>query len=101
MFGVGPYTFAPFKVAVSAMHREAVFRVLRPVDGRPVAVDDTCYLATFEHEADAEAFAEAMNRPDVQRFIGAISQPGAKRVVTKRLLQRVEPGWASSQETPL
>ena len=44
MFGVGPYSFAPFKVAVSGLYRTPIFQAVGPVDGRPVMLDDTCYL---------------------------------------------------------
>ena len=34
LFGIGPYSFAPWKVAVSGLHRPARFQVRRP-GGRP------------------------------------------------------------------
>ncbi len=44
LFGIGPYSFAPFKVAISGLHKAPVFRAVGPVNGRPVMLDDTCYF---------------------------------------------------------
>jgi hypothetical protein len=43
LFGVGPYTLAPFKVAVSGFYKRPCFTLLCPDEhGRPPIVDDTC-----------------------------------------------------------
>ena len=44
MFGLGPYSFAPYKVAIGALHKEPCFRALGPRQGKPMMLDDTCYL---------------------------------------------------------
>ena len=44
MFGIGPYSFAPYKVAVSGLHKSPVFHAIGPVAGRPVMLDDTGYF---------------------------------------------------------
>src|SRR5262249_35173918 len=33
IFGVGPYSFAPFKVAISGLHKAPAFRAVGPVEG--------------------------------------------------------------------
>ena len=42
MFGVGGYTFAPRKVAISGLHKTPRFRAIGPAGGRPTLLDDTC-----------------------------------------------------------
>jgi hypothetical protein len=44
MFGVGDYSFAPYKVAVSGLHKIPRFRIVGPVDAQPTMLDDTCYF---------------------------------------------------------
>ena len=53
IFGVGAYTFAPFKVAVSGLHAEPAFALVCPVEDQPVLFDDTCYYLSFESESQA------------------------------------------------
>lgn len=44
VFGVGPYSFAPWKVAISGFYKRLEFRCIGPVDDKPVVLDDTCYF---------------------------------------------------------
>ncbi|MFO0908848.1 MAG: class I SAM-dependent methyltransferase [Isosphaeraceae bacterium] len=90
MFGVGPYTFAPFKTAVSSLHRDPCFRVLGPVDGRPILLDDTCYFVPSATPERAALIAALANLPDARQFLRAVGGSGSKRVVTKALLQRLD-----------
>ena len=89
IFGVGDYTFANHKVAVSGLHPEPHFRVIGPSEGRPMVFDDTCYFACFDSEKDAKEVAKTLNSASVKRFLGAHIFAGQKRPVTKRLLSRL------------
>lgn len=91
MFGIGPYTLAPWKVVVSGLYSTAKFQVIGPSEeGRPSLVDDTCYLLPFKGEAEARAVAAYLNGAEPQGLIKSLMDEGAKRPVTKALLSRVE-----------
>ena len=90
LFGIGPYAFAPYKVAVSGLHLEPRFRLFGPIDGRPVALDDTCYMLPFDEAETAAIVSALLNHDLTRRFIGTLTVPGAKRPLTKRLLRRVD-----------
>ncbi len=96
LFGIGPYSFAPFKVAVSGLHKIPRFRVVSPVHGRPVMLDDTCYFVACETSAQALALAEALNHPQTIQFLTSVIFADAKRPITKRLLQRIDMQSGSS-----
>lgn len=85
IFGVGPYTFAPWKVAVAGLYAQPRFRVVGPVAGKPTVLGDTAYFVSFEDRVRAEAFAGLMNGAPMQRAIAARVR-GGKRPVTKGLL---------------
>ncbi|MBV8355948.1 MAG: hypothetical protein JO101_11545, partial [Candidatus Eremiobacteraeota bacterium] len=87
LFGVGPYAFAPHKVAVSGLHREPRFVVLS--GERPVQLSDTAYAAGFEDARDAHALAALLNVEPVRAALRSAIFPG-KRPVTKRLLARLD-----------
>ncbi len=86
VFGVGPYTFAPWKVAVSGLHAEPAFRVVGPVDGQPVVLDDTCYFAGYDDEAAARAAADWLDAPATRRRLRALMFGGGKRPLTLDVL---------------
>lgn len=89
IFGIGDYTFAPWKVAISGLHDDLVFRVLGPVDGKPVVPNDTVYFLGFDRARDAERVAAFLNAPDAQAFYRALIFPESKRPVTAKLLGRL------------
>ncbi|MGH8908804.1 MAG: SAM-dependent methyltransferase [Egibacteraceae bacterium] len=89
MFGIGDYTFAPWKVAVSGLHATPVFRVIGPADGKPIVLDDTCYFVAFDAPEAAAITAAILHSGAVQDLLRALIFPDSKRPVTKRLLQRI------------
>lgn len=91
IFGVGWYTVAPWKVAVSGLYPTRKFRVLGPSrGGRPSLVDDTCYLLPFRDEAAARTVAVHLNEDGPQKLLKSLMDLGAKRPITKALLSRIE-----------
>lgn len=90
LFGVGPYTLAPFKVALSGFYKSPNFRLLRPDDtGNPPLVDDTCYMLPFDDEREARAVVDYLNGDPVQSFLLSIADVTAKRPFTKGVLGRI------------
>jgi hypothetical protein len=90
LFGVGPYTLAPFKVAVSGFYKEPRFTLLAPDEsGRPPLVDDTCYTLPFWTEEEASEMTRYLNSVAVQNFLASVADTTAKRPYTKDLLGRI------------
>jgi hypothetical protein len=89
LFGIGDYSFAPWKVALSGLHRKPRFALVRPVDGKPVMFDDTCYFLSFEDESEARVVAEILNSQICQEFLACLTFTDSKRPFTVELLQRL------------
>ena len=89
LFGIGDYAFAPWKVAVSGLHRSGRFQVIGPQGSRPVFFDDASYYLPFEREEDARLVADILNSPVCQRFLASLVFPDSKRPFTVDLLQRL------------
>jgi hypothetical protein len=53
VFGVGDYAFRPWRIAICSLYKTLRFRLVPPINGRPVMFDDTVYYLSFENEADA------------------------------------------------
>ncbi len=94
-FGIGPYSFAPWKVAVAGLYPEARFRVVGPDAGRPTVLGDTSYFVPFANETDARAFAARCAAPEIAAFISATAVRG-KRPITKALLDRIP--WSDASK---
>jgi len=92
VFGVGPYTFAPWKVAISALHKTPRFVVLGPRQGRPVVVGDTTNHLSFDTEAEARDAVARLSSEDGRAVLAALMFPDAKRPVTIEMLQRIDLG---------
>jgi hypothetical protein len=90
MFGIGEYTFAPWKVAVSRLHAAANFQLVPPVGDRPVVLDDTCYLLPFAEGRHAAVAAALLRSDPVSDLLTALVFSDSKRPVTKKLLQRID-----------
>jgi hypothetical protein len=89
LFGIGEYAFAPWKVAVSALHRPPRFQVLGPFQTKPVFLDDTCNYLPFEDETSARLVADVLNSSPCQQFLQSLIFTGSKRPITVELLQRL------------
>jgi hypothetical protein len=89
LFGIGDYTFAPWKVAVSGLHRTPRFVLVGPVDAKPVLFDDACYFLPFEDESEARIVAEILNSKICQQFLVSLTFTDSKRPFTVELLQRL------------
>lgn len=91
MFGVGPYSFSLFKIGVAGLYPEPRFRLIGPLNDRPVMLDDTCYFLAVENAVDGALLTATLNHHDTKRLLSAISFSGSKRPITKKVLQRVDP----------
>lgn len=89
VFGIGDYTFAPFKVAISGLYKRSTFSLLLPAAGKPLLLDDTCYFLGFDRLADAAFVWAILNGEAVQNLLAAITFQEAKRPYTKRILMRL------------
>jgi hypothetical protein len=89
IFGIGDYSFSPYKVAISGMYKTARFSAIAPVKGRPVQFDDTCYFLPCESAEQASLISSLLNHPICIECIHSIVFWDAKRPITKKLLQRI------------
>lgn len=90
IFGIGEYSFAPWKVAISGLYKGLRFVVVAPVEGKPTMVDDTCYFFPCATEAEARFWAGLLNKDDCIRFLHSLVFFDAKRPVNIDVLRRVD-----------
>lgn len=90
IFGVGPYSFAPWKIAISGFYKSLDFRVVGPIEGKPVVMDDTVNFLPFHSRESAEFFCNLLNSPPASDFFRGSIFWDAKRPVTVDILRRLD-----------
>lgn len=90
IFGIGDYSFTPYKIAISGMYKTTHFTLVTPDNGKPIMLDDTCYFIGFEKEKFAKIALYLLNHKHTQQFLKAIIFPDSKRAVTKDVLMRID-----------
>lgn len=90
IFGIGDYSFMPYKIVISALYKTTFFSLLYPLGNKPIMVDDTCYSIGFMEKRNADITLKLLNGTYVQDFIKSISYSDAKRVITKDILMRID-----------
>lgn len=90
IFGVGDYSFKPYKVAISGLYKTFHFCLVKPQCEKPVMLDDTCYFIGFDTLDIAEYVWELLNTDTVSDFLKNISFKDSKRMITKDILMRID-----------
>ena len=89
IFGVGEYSFAPWKVATAGLYKKLEFKVVGPYDGKPTMLDDTCYFIPCQAEDEALTLCEILNSDIYKEFYSAFIFWDAKRPITAGILNRL------------
>ena len=88
IFGIGDYSFKPYKVAISGLYKQTRFSLVEP-NGTVLMLDDTCYFIGFETLEEAQYIQNLLNQPETQEFIESFMFIDEKRAITKDLLMRI------------
>lgn len=90
IFGVGDYSFKPYKIVISSLYKKIKFILVSQSEGKPIMVDDTCYQLGFDSLEEAMCVYRALNSREIQSLLQSLIFKDAKRVVTKNLLMRLD-----------
>ncbi len=90
IFGVGDYSFKPYKVAISGLYKTFHFTLILPQNEKPVMLDDTCYLLGFDKIEFAVYSLILLNSDITVKFLQSVTFADAKRTFTKDVLMRID-----------
>ena len=90
IFGIGDYSFKPYKVAISGLYKTFHFTLVLPQNGKPLMLDDTCYMLGFDKLEFATYTMILLNSEKTVQFLKSITFPDAKRTFTKDILMRID-----------
>ncbi len=90
MFGIGDYSFSPWKVAISGLYKSIRFSLIGSELNKAIMLDDTCYFISCHSEKEAYFLEKLLNSEICQRFLKSLIFFDAKRPVTIDILKRVD-----------
>jgi len=89
IFGIGPYSYTPWKVAVSGFYKKVSFVLIPPCGSHPVMVDDTCYFIPCNSRKEAELLYMLLSSSQATAFFNSLIFIDSKRPITIEVLRRL------------
>lgn len=90
IFGVGAYTFAPWKIAICGLYKTLQFRLVGEIEGKPVIFDDTIYFLSFDDEQQARKVYQLLLSPPAAKFLSSLIFWDEKRPIKAGILNRLD-----------
>lgn len=103
MFGVGDYAFCPWRIAICGLYKVLRFRLVGPIEDRPVMFDDTVYYLSFKTESEARETFERLNSDSATRLLSSLIFWDDKRPIKTGILNMLDwsrIGSAQQQSVP-
>ena len=99
IFGVGDYSFRPWKIAICSLYKSLKFRLITSIENKPVMFDDTVYYLSFNTEKEAiDVFNLLMSEASL-KLLSALIFWDDKRPIKTSILNRVD--WSKINKTQL
>ncbi|MCL1960969.1 MAG: hypothetical protein FWG56_04190 [Desulfovibrionaceae bacterium] len=99
IFGVGDYTFKPWRIAICGLYKALKFRLVAPLDGRPMMFDDTVYYLSFDTEQEARQALAALESNRAMSLLSSLIFWDEKRPIKTGILNVLD--WSRLQANTL
>lgn len=86
IFGVGDYAFRPWRIAICGLYKALRFRLVAPIEGRPVMFDDTVYYLSFDTEDQARKTLTALESKQASGLLSSLIFWDEKRPIKTSIL---------------
>lgn len=86
VFGVGSYTFLPWKIAICGLYKKLHFRLVGSINNKAVVFDDTVYFLAFDNEQAAYQAFMLLTSPLATDFYSSLIFWDEKRPVKTSIL---------------
>ncbi len=95
IFGVGDYSFRPWRIAICGLYKSLRFRLVGPMDSKPVMFDDTVYFVAFDSEAEARRVHALITSPAATELLDSLIFWDEKRPIKTSVLNLLD--WSKSE----
>lgn len=89
IFGVGQYSFADWKIAISGLYKNIKFSIIPPINGKPVILDDTVNLIPMSGRDEAYFIYMLLVSRPAKEFLSSLVFLDEKRPVTTKILREL------------
>jgi len=86
IFGVGDYSFQPWKIAICGLYKKLDFRLIGEIANKPAIFDDTVYFLSFDSERVARQTFELLNSSPAINFYSSMVFWDEKRPIKSSIL---------------
>jgi hypothetical protein len=90
IFGIGDYSFTPWKVAISGFYKTITFSPIGSLNKKPIMLDDTCYFISCHSKEEADFIAQLLNSQPCQNFLRSLIFFDSKRPINIDILKRID-----------
>lgn len=90
IFGVGDYSFSGWKVAISGFYKRLSFKLIEPLQGKVVVLDDTSYFLPCWSKSEAHFVSNLLNSEPAKQFFESMIFWADKRPITIEILKRLD-----------
>lgn len=90
IFGIGDYAFRPWRIAICGLYKKLNFRLIGPMEGKPMMFDDTVYYVSFDSEKEARSALAAITGPEVTELYSSMIFWDEKRPIKSSVLNHVD-----------
>ncbi|MDR1227987.1 MAG: hypothetical protein LBK55_03050 [Azoarcus sp.] len=97
IFGVGDYAFKPWRIAICGLYKKLRFRLVAPIDGRPVMFDDTVYYLSFDTEQKARQTLASLESEEAMGLLSSLIFWDEKRPIKTSILNVLD--WSRLPES--
>ncbi len=86
IFGIGDYAFRPWRIAICGLYKVLRFRLVEPIEGKPVMFDDTVYYLSFDSETEARETFDLLNSEPALELLASLIFWDEKRPIKTGIL---------------
>lgn len=86
IFGVGRYTFRPWKIAICGLYKKLAFRLIGTLDDKATIFDDTVYFLSFDNEETALVTLTLLTSQPATDFYSSLIFWDEKRPIKSSIL---------------
>jgi len=86
IFGIGEYSFAPYKIAICGLYKKLEFVLVGEIKNKPVMFDDTVYFLSFDSEEEARRTFYFLSTQSVKDFFSSMIFWDEKRPIKTSIL---------------
>lgn len=90
IFGVGKYTFAPWKIAICGLYKKLDFKLIGQILNRSVVFDDTVYFLSFEDQKIALETFDLLTSSSIIDFYSSLIFWDEKRPIKSSILNSLD-----------